>query len=114
MNKLKVGIFAGVAAAAAIVSVFAAQATTALTVSCSGAVSGNQITWMATSTGGNAPLAFLWSGDSKVAGSSSTSILGTYTTNGTYTAMIQGMDASSTVATSTCGAVVTANVVPAT
>src|SRR5438105_2510639 len=112
MNKTKLFIFGGFAAAVAIVSAIAAQATTNLAVSCAGSVSGNQITWTATSTGGNAPVAFLWSGDASVAGNTNAMVTLAYTTNGTRTAMVQGTDASSTVATSTCSATVTANVIP--
>jgi hypothetical protein len=77
-----------------------------------GSVLGNQVTWTATSTGGNAPYGFLWSGDSKVVGSTSTSIVATYTANGTYVANIQATDASSTIATSTCSATVSSIITP--
>lgn len=111
MNKIKWLIFAGVTAGVAAVSIFAAQAqTTTLAVSCAGSVLDNQITWTATSTGGNAPYVFVWSGDQNVAGQTSTSFSKTYTVNGAYSAVIQVSDASSSVATSTCSATVTANV----
>lgn len=109
MNKSKVMIFGGTAAAIAASFFLVAQGATAVTPSCAGAVSGNQVTWTATSSGGNAPYAFLWSGDSKVAGSSSTSIVATYPVNGTFTAVIQATDASSTVGTGACSATVTSN-----
>lgn len=116
MSKTKLAVFAVVASAVAAISVLAVQAdTTPLVVTCAGAVSNNQITWTASPSGGNAPYALAWSGDTSVTGSTSTSILATYGTNGTYTAMIQATDASSTIATSTCQATVTSNVVvPAT
>ncbi len=79
-----------------------AHAQTAPTVSCSGAVSGDQIIWTATSTGGVAPYAFLWSGSGIASGTTSTAVTATYAANGTYTAMIQSTDASSSVATSSC------------
>ena len=108
-------VLAGGVAAVAVASIFVAGAqTAALTVSCAGNVSGNQITWTATSTGGISPYSFLWSGDSQVVGSASTSILATYLANGIYTADIQTEDASSTVATSTCSATVTTNTPPTT
>ena len=115
MNKIKLMIFGGSVAAIAAISIFAAQASTGtLTATCSGSVSGNQITWMATSTGGNAPYSFVWTGDSSVAGATSTSFTKVYTTNGTYNAGVQVTDASSTMATTTCSAMVTSNVPPAT
>jgi len=114
MNKLKSAVFVGAAAAVAAVSILAAQAQTAsLAVSCAGAVSNNQVTWTATPVGGNAPYAVLWSGDPSVAGATGTSLTATYSSNGTYTAMVQATDASSTVATSTCSATVSSVVQPA-
>lgn len=112
MNKVKLAIFGGAAVAIAAVSVLAVQAANApLAVTCGGAVSNNQITWTASPSGGNAPYALLWSGDSSVAGATTTSVTGTYTSNGIYTEMIQATDASSTIATSTCSATVSSNVV---
>src|SRR5665213_770010 len=112
MNKTKFAIFGTVAAIAAAVSLLAVQAeTTTLAVTCAGSVTNNTVTWTATPTGGNAPYALVWSGDSSVVGSTSTPLHVTYGTNGTYTAMIQATDASSTVVTSTCSAVVSSNVV---
>jgi hypothetical protein len=112
MNKVKLVLLAGATMAIAAVSVFAAQAATPLTVSCGSSVSGNVVTWTASTTGGNAPVALLWSGATGIAGSTSTSMNVTYGMNATYSAMIQAMDASSTVATSTCTATVTANTTP--
>ena len=100
-----------VSSVVAVVSV-SAQAASSFSVSCRGAVSNNQITWSESVSGGNAPYASLWSGDSRVAGSTSTSITAIYPVNGTYTAVIQATDASSTIATSTCSAAVNYNVVP--
>ncbi len=91
----------------AVVAVSAlAHADTTPSVSCAGAVSGNQVTWTATSTGGNAPYAYLWSGASIASGTTSTPVTVTYGANGTYTADIQVTDASSSVATSSCSAAV--------
>src|SRR5271154_4908250 len=104
----KIGAFAGSMVAVAVgavalvlivAGVAQAQAqtttqTSTLAAACSGSVSGNQVTWIATSTGGNPPVAFLWSGDPSVAGQTSGSLVETYTTNGTYTAGIQATDAS--------------------
>ena len=91
----------------AIVAISAmAHAATAPSVSCAGAVSGNQITWTATSTGGNAPYAYLWSGAGIASGTTSTPVTVSYGANGTYTADIQVTDASSSVATSSCAATV--------
>ncbi|HVM76845.1 MAG TPA: hypothetical protein VMU07_01700 [Candidatus Paceibacterota bacterium] len=113
--KTKLALFGGIAAIITVGSILAAQAqSAALTVSCAGAVTGNQVTWSATTAGGNAPIALLWSGDSTVGGQTSTSFVSTYTTNGTYTAGIEATDASSSVATSTCAAIVSSNVPPAT
>jgi hypothetical protein len=117
MSKTNLIVFAGAMAAIAAISALAVQAATAsLTASCGSSISGNIVTWTATATGGNTstPYSFLWSGDSSVAGSTSTSMNVTYGTNGTYMAIIRAMDASSTVATSTCSATVTANVSAAT
>ena len=114
MIKNKLIVFGGVLAAIAVASVIVAQAqTAALTVTCAGTVSGNQVMWVGTPTGGNAPYSLLWSGDGSVANSTSTSILATYTANGTYNAMVTATDASSTVATSTCQAAVTSIVTAA-
>ncbi len=101
-GALAAGIFA--------VAAFAlmAHAATAPTVSCSGAVSGDQITWTATSTGGVAPYTYLWSGSGVASGTTSTAFTVAYPANATYTAMVQVTDASSSVATSSCAATVSA------
>lgn len=96
--------FAAFAAAAG--AMLAHADATALSVSCAGAVSGNQVTWTATSSGGTAPYALLWSGSGITGSVTGTSVTATYSANGTYTAMIQSTDASSTVATSSCAATV--------
>ncbi len=71
-----------------------------LAVSCTGAASGSTVTWTATSTGGVAPVSFLWSD-----GSTSMIDVKTYAP-GTYATTIQGTDASSSVATSVCSATI--------
>lgn len=111
--KLAGGTLAAALGVLAVASIVGAQST-ALSVSCSGAVTNNAITWTASAMNGTAPYAFVWSGDPSVAGSTSTSIIATYSsgTTATYTAGIRVTDASSTVATSTCSATVTAAVVP--
>jgi hypothetical protein len=112
-KKLIIGFGVTALIAGAIVASIAMADATAVGVTCSGTVSTNQITWSAVATGGNAPYVFAWSGDSQVAGSTSTSIVGTYVANGTYTADIMATDASSTVATSSCQATVTSFSAPA-
>ena len=72
----------------------------ALLVSCSGVPNSTSITWTAASTGGVAPVAFLW-------GNGSTSTVQTVSyAPGLQTITIQGTDASSTVANSNCSATV--------
>ena len=66
--------------------------------------SATSIAWAATSTGGVAPVAFLWSN-----GNTSMSQTVSYAP-GTYALNLQGTDASSTVATTTCSATVPAAV----
>jgi hypothetical protein len=108
VSKAKiVGGAALVASGVLVVASMVGAQTAALSASCNNVVSGNTIAWTATSTGGNPPYVFLWSGDSSVAGSTSTSIVATYSANGIYTANVQATDASSTVATSTCLGTVT-------
>ncbi len=111
MNRLnwKVAALAAIAGAAFITSFALASAfasTASLTASCSGVVSGATVTWTATSTGGNAPYSFLWSGDPSVAGSTGTSIVYTYGANGIYSAGVTATDASSTTAAASCSATV--------
>lgn len=112
MNKIKSAFLVGSVLAIVAVSAFAVQAATPLTVSCGSSIVGNVVTWTASTNGGNAPIALLWSGDASVAGSTSTLMNVTYGTNATYNAMIQATDASSTMVTSTCSATVTANTTP--
>lgn len=90
---------------AVLTSSLAFAQTSNLSVSCSGNVSTNVITWSATATGGNSPYTYVWSG-TNVSGTSS-SAMATYSATGTYEAAVQVTDASSTVATSTCSASVT-------
>ena len=112
MKKINLLAVAGVVTAIAAFSIIAAQASTSpLAVTCSSSVNNNVVTWSATTTGGNAPYSFVWSGATTAAVSTSTSITNTYAVNGTYTAWIQATDASTTVATSSCQAAVTSNVV---
>lgn len=111
--KLAGGALVAVFGVLAVASMVGAQSAV-LSVSCSGAVTNNVVTWTASAANGTAPYVFAWSGDPSVAGSASTSIVATYPsgTTATYTADIQVTDASSTVATSTCSATVTAVAVP--
>jgi copper(I)-binding protein len=109
MKTLKLSMLGGSIAALAVVSVLAVQAASPLTVSCAGAVAGNQVTWTATSTGGNAPIALFWSGNTQVAGNTSTALVRTYPANGTFVSFVQATDASSSIATTTCSVLVTAN-----
>lgn len=114
MNKINLkGIAVLVAAGALVVTTFVFADNTPLAVSCSGGVSGNVITWTALATGGTAPYSLSWSGDSNIAGHTSTAVMGTYLTNGTYTAFVQAMDSASGTATTSCQASVTSNVTPA-
>ncbi|HTR18688.1 MAG TPA: peptidoglycan-binding protein [Candidatus Paceibacterota bacterium] len=83
-----------------------ANADTPLSVSCSGVPSTASITWTASATGGVAPIALLWGN-----GSTSTSQTLSYSP-GTYSIGIQATDASSSVATSTCSAMVAQPVLP--
>ncbi len=106
-NKAKLLAFGALFTMVVVLVVVAQAQAATLTASCAGSVSGNQITWTATSSGSNSPYGFLWSGDSHVAGSTSTSITATYAANGTYSAIVTATDASSTTATGTCSATVT-------
>lgn len=110
INKAVLAGTAIVAAAGVLAAASFVFASTALTASCSAAVSGNVITWTATTTGGNAPFTVLWSGNTGIVGSTSSVVGATYGTNGTYSATVTATDASSTVATGTCSATVTSNV----
>ncbi len=77
-----------------------------LEATCGTSVAANAITWTAEASGGVTPYRFLWSGDSGISGSTSTSITAIYAANGTYAATVQVTDASSSVASATCSAVV--------
>ncbi|MBI5003641.1 peptidoglycan-binding protein [Candidatus Kaiserbacteria bacterium] len=82
------------------------NAASALTASCAGVPTSSNITWTASSAGGIAPIAYLW-------GNGSTSSAQTVAyAPGTYSMTIQAIDASSTVASSTCSATINAPVVP--
>lgn len=95
----------GGAMAFTLASVMTAQAA-ALTASCSGIPATNSIAWTATSTDGVAPVAYLWSN-----GATSSAQTLTYTP-GTYSLGLTATDASSTVATTTCSAIVVATTTP--
>lgn len=108
MNIKKWLVFAGAAAVITVVSALAVQADTSpLAVTCNGVATGATVAWTASPTGGNTSGTYTlaWSG-ANVSGTS-TVTTATYTASGTYLAMIQVTDASSSVATSTCSAVVT-------
>jgi len=77
-----------------------ATASAALTTSCAGVPTVSNITWTATSTGGVDPGSYLWSN-----GSTSTTQTNTYLP-GTHTLGLTATDASSTVATTSCSAIV--------
>ncbi len=83
-----------------------ANAQSTLSVSCSGTPTATAITWTAASTGGVAPIAYLWGN-----GSTSTTQTVSYAP-GTYSVTIQATDASSTVATSSCSATVPTTALP--
>jgi hypothetical protein len=71
-----------------------------LTVSCNGTPTATNITWTGTASGGIAPVNLLW-------GNAATATPLTITeVPGTYSMTLQATDASSTVATTTCSAIV--------
>ena len=76
------------------------SAASALTVSCVGTPTASNVTWTGSSLNGVAPVAFLW-GNGATSSSQVVSVV-----PGTYTMTLQGTDASSTVATTTCSATV--------
>ena len=76
------------------------NADTALSVSCAGVPAISSITWTATPSGGVSPVALLWGN-----GATTSSQTLAYAP-GLYSMTIQATDASSTVATSTCSAIV--------
>lgn len=92
------------AAALAVVFLFSAGTAGAstLSVSCSGASATSTITWTATTSGGVAPVALLWS-----TGTSTNPLTLSYV-SGAYSMNVQATDASSSVATSTCSATIAA------
>src|SRR3989344_4252406 len=97
--KLKL-LAASTAAASLLLGSMSIASAEALLVSCSGVPNSTSITWTAASTGGVAPVAFLW-------GNGSTSSVQTVSyAPGTHTITIHGTDASSTVATSECSATI--------
>lgn len=96
------------AAAAATLALPLLASASSLSVSCAGSAATSSITWSSSVTGGIAPIALLW-------GNGSTSTSQTIATApGTYAMTLQGTDASSSIATTTCSATVTAPVTPAT
>jgi hypothetical protein len=113
MTKLK-SIGFGVLAVTGVLVVasiaMAQTATTPLSVSCSGTVTGNVVTWAAVANGGNAPYTFTWGGNSQIVGDPGSNVSATYLANGTYIGLVAAVDASSTSASSSCQAVVTYNV----
>ncbi len=104
MSIAKLGIPA--AALALALSFGVANAATSLSVSCAGVPAASSVAWTATATGGVPPLAILWGN-----GSTSTTQTVSYTP-GTYSMTVQATDASSSIATSTCSAVVAAPTLP--
>lgn len=96
-RKSLVALVAGVAL---MLSFAYAGAASALTASCTGTPTASNITWTASSTGGVAPVAFLWGN-----GSTTTPQI-IAVSPGTYSMALQATDASSTVATTTCSATV--------
>lgn len=93
-------VITGVASAVFMLSLTAVSASAALTVSCAGVPSTGNIVWTASSLNGVSPVLFLW-------GNGSTSTVQTIAVSpGVYSMNLQGTDASSTVATSTCSATV--------
>lgn len=93
-------LIATVAGSAFMLAFTAVGASAALTVSCAGVPSASNVTWTASSLGGVVPVSFLWT-------NGSTSTVQTIAVSpGLYSMALQGTDASSTVATSTCSATV--------
>ncbi len=82
------------------ISPFVASAISPLTTSCSGTPSSSNITWTATSLGGVIPVSFLWGNGS------TSSVQSIAVVPGAYSMTLQATDASSTVATTTCAAIV--------
>ncbi len=75
-----------------------------LVASCLGVVSGNNIQWTATATGGMSPYSYVWSGTGIA--SMTSSVASAIYVAGTYTASVSVTDASSTTISSSCSATV--------
>ena len=99
MTIQKLSTIAGSSLLALALSVGVASADT-LTVACAGTPSPTSVTWTSTVTGGVAPVALLWSNS----GTTSTQVINY--SPGLRSISIRATDASSTVATSTCSAIV--------
>ena len=99
------------ASCSAVVNSFPVPTSTPFSVTCSGSVVNNVVTWSANAAGGVSPYSFLWSG-TNVQGSTSTSVVATYGANGVYNASVTATDASSSVATGSCSVVVNSFVTP--
>ena len=81
------------------------NAAAAFTASCAGVPASTNIIWTASSSGGIAPVTYLW-------GNGSTATVQTVSVSpGTYTMTLAATDASTTVATATCSATIAAPVV---
>jgi hypothetical protein len=93
-------IVATVGSMAFLLSFTVAHAAAPLTTSCVGAPSSSSITWTASSTGGVAPVTYLW-------GNANTLSVQTVSVSpGSYSMTLQTTDASSTIATAICSATV--------
>ncbi|MDB5187634.1 MAG: outer membrane protein precursor [Candidatus Kaiserbacteria bacterium] len=92
-------LIAPIVSTAFLLSIAVASAST-LTAACTGTPSASSINWAAQSSGGVAPITFVWGN-----GSTSTTQTLSYAP-GYYSMMLQAIDASSTVASTTCSATV--------
>lgn len=97
---IKKYVLAPALGAALMLSFGFAGAASALTASCTGTPSATNITWSASSSGGVAPVAFLWGNGT----TTSTQVVAE--PFGMYTMTLQATDASSSVATTTCAATI--------
>lgn len=95
-------VVAGVLGAAIMLSSTPALAATALTASCAGVPTPTSITWTASTSGGIAPLTYLWGNGSTLATQTVSAL------PGTHSITLQVTDASSTVAVATCSTTLTA------